>query len=79
MNNPKKKLPFDEITIAVYEALVYEISGITEDGSECQYTTVTLLELFSDNILDDYSLIFGADELTSSAEQIRGNIQDELK
>ena len=79
MNNPKKKLPFDELTIAVYEALVFEISGITEDGSECQYTTVTLLELFSDNILDDYSIIFGADELASSAEQVRENIQDELK
>ena len=79
MNNPKKKLPFDELTIAVYEALVFEISGITEDGSECQYTTVTLLELFSDNILDDISLIYGADELVSSAEQVRENIQDELK
>ena len=44
LNNPRKKLPLDELTIAVYEGMTFEITGILEDGSICTYTSRNLDE-----------------------------------
>ena len=79
LNNRRKRLPLDQIEIAIYEGIYLKYTGIQLDGTECQKESITLSEAIDDLSLLEDMITDYSDDIVKIVEDTQESKNEELE